>query len=435
MIKGIKIFMNNIMKLLTVSAISCAVITNYEITEAQTTCVKPVQGFVSIGLFGSQNNINGSLNLKKLKESANNNSNSAIVKALAKQGKYIDKATLNKNIKITPTIGEQTSKGMKDGKIGMYSNSSISNSGLNTTVNWTNENKCKIVPELHIDTDNGENKSVNIVSTVNWFGNDDVIPVESKYEGKFWSDGTFKQPEGMEETTGSVYDVEHPAPTITQQVKINAAVDESKIPGDLYEVNFNSDDSKSSSSFWKVKGWQLSGFANVGMLVNFPMGGAWYLSFFGMKPFVNSTQVISFDTTENNTNADNKPDGINAKNRGTLGIETGLRCNATDKVWLGIGGGIQRSWYGMSLSNSNDTNESDKQSMVGNAFFTKFSVGFVATNNICVEVFAKYTGKHNLKTSTSKKSSSSDDSSSTDWPMDFTCPGAASFGICCTFTF
>ena len=441
MIKGIKIFMNNILKLLTISAISCAVIANCEITEAQTTCVKPVQGFVSIGLFGSQNNINGNINLKKLKESAKNNPNSAIIKELAKQGKYIDKETLNKNIKITPTIGEQTTKGLKDWKIKLYQIDSIDGDKK-----WINNSNDVIKPTLVVEKK--DDNTINIVSTTDSLGNSNTIPVNSKYENLFkGSNGAFEDPitagtpRIIPATTGSVYDAEHPAPTITQQVTINAAIDESKIPGDLYEVNFGSDDSKNSSSLWTAKGWQLSGFANVGLLVNFPMGGAWYLSFFGVKPFANRTQVISFDTTENSSNKDDKKsDGINAKNKGTLGIETGLRCNVTDKVWLGIGGGMQRSWYGMSLSSSNNdsnSNESngEKQNMVGNAFFTKFSVGFVATNNIGVEVFAKYTGKHDLKTSTSKKSSSSDNSSSTDWPVDFTCPGAASFGICCTFTF
>ena len=187
----------------------------------------------------------------------------------------------------------------------------------------------------------------------------------------------------------------------------------------------------------------MSGYANVGLLVNLPLGGSWYLSFFGMKPFVNSNQNIIFGANDNSSNDEKNNSGFNVKNKGTLGIETGLRCSMTDKVWLGVGGGVQRSWYGISLNSSNEDNNSNKdsnnevQNMKGDAFFAKLSLGFNVTNNIGIETFAKYTAKHNLKTSTSKKKSNSDNNSndSAEFPMDFSNPGALSFGVACTFTF
>ena len=434
--------MNNIMKLLTISAISCAVIANSEATNAQAACVKPVQGFVSLGLFGSQSKIKGDVNLKKLQ----GYTDSAVLKEIGSKYKYINNEEFKKlfdnkfDVKlINPAHQERDTK--------LYTTQL---NGRSNNMEWTRKSGEFIKQSLDTTVDGNV---INITQKNDFYGNRNVVPQNSKNESVFSgkNDNDNGGIDGIDLTTSeniafdsnnnplSVYDAEHPAPTLTQ--KITVSIDSSKNPGNLYQVNFNSDDSKNSSDSWTAKGWQLSGYANVGLLVNLPLGGSWYLSFFGMKPFVNSNQNITLGTNNNSSSSDKSEGGFKAKNKGTLGIETGLRCNATDKVWLGIGGGVQRSWYGISLNNSDsNNNSSDKsssgaQNMKGDAFFAKFSVGFNVTNKIGVETFVKYTAKHDLKTSTSKKKSDSSDSSSTEFPMDFYNPGALSFGVACTFTF
>ena len=431
--------MNNIMKLLTVSAISCAVIANSEATNAQAACVKPVQGFVSLGLFGSQSKIKGDVNLSKLKGYTND----AVLKEIG--SKYLNdeefKKIFKSEIKVEP--GTQTSTGLKDGKIGLYAKDDVSNNTV-----WI-KNSDVINPSLKVEqSGDNNNKVINITSTTDFLGNHSVVPVGTKYDSNLETQVSAKTGDNFTSTEQavddkgnpiSVYDKDHPAPTINQQIKVYT--ESGQNPGNLYQVTLNSDDSSSSNNSWFTRGWQLSGYANVGLLVNLPLGGSWYLSFFGMKPFVNSNQNISLGNTDNSSSDDKNKSGFNIKNKGTLGFETGLRCSVSDKVWLGFGGGVQRSWYGVSLnSSSNDSDSknnsnSEVQNMKGDAFFAKFSLGFNVTNNVGVETFVKYTAKHNLKTGTSKKKSDSNDNNSSEFPMDFTNPGALSFGVACTFTF
>lgn len=427
--------MNNIMKLLTVSAISCAVIANSEATNAQTACVKPVQGFVSIGLFGSQSKIKGDVNLSKLK----GYTNSAVLKEIG--SKYLDKTEFEKLWKDALKV-EFSNPEKQEKEIKLYE--------INGAGDWESGKdviKQSIITEKNDDDDKTK---INVTSTFDWLGNKSAVPVGSKYESIFEADkarnyanvdfvSSNNQAFDNNGKPISVYDAEHPAPTITQQIKVSA--DSIKNPGDLYQIALNDSDGSEKKNSWLAKGWQLSGYANVGLLVNLPLGGSWYLSFFGMKPFVNSNQNITFGANDNSSNDEKNKSGFNVKNKGTLGFETGLRCSMTDKVWLGVGGGVQRTWYGISFNgssendNSNNNSNSEVQNMKGDAFFAKLSLGFNVTNNIGIETFAKYTAKHNLKTSTSKKKSNSDNNDSAEFPMDFSNPGALSFGVACTFTF
>lgn len=424
------------MKMLAISCASVMVVTNYGTAQ---NCVRPVQGFVSLGLYGAHSKIDGRFSQFGKLTDANLQK---MLKQMTNDGleiNIVDKNNLKNFVKV------------KSGDL-KYSNFDKNNTiTLMETSNGTNGSQdwddLIVKPGVDVTTaDDGQSVTINYKTDFEGtVDNGSIVPKNGIYHDMFHkADGNYVDkdradavdssaiPTGDAANFATSYDAKHPAPTISQSV----VLDSSNLK-DIYQIKISD---KEGNSSWTGKKWQMAGFANLGLLVNFSQGGAWYLSVFGAKPFVNSTQNITFGNTSSNKGNNNNSNSIEAKDKWSLGIETGLRCNITEKVYLGIGVGVQWSWYEFSLKNSSenkDNNDSNtlKQDMKGTAPFMKLSLGFNINKNFGIEIFGKCTGKHDLKYKDGKKSKDDKSSNSSEWPINFTKQCSPSFGIAATFTF
>lgn len=464
--------MNDFMKMLAISCASVMVITNYGTAQ---NCVRPVQGFVSLGVYGAHSKIDGKFSqLDKLKDA-----DTLVQLEKLTNGKFkiskVDTSGWKKAVEDASSISmNPDNNDDQTEEIEFYAREAANTDKTNNPATNVDNNVGAKIPweQIEDSAQDADDRQRAVLDLSQLQKNNDgtytvtakfnmkgapthIVPVGSALGDHFIqdADGEFCQPDDntnhpnkanadidIGTNLNTYYDDNHNVPTLT--LKLTPKLNINGVPtGDFYTITTPGASNKdsSSSSSWTGKKWQMAGFANLGLLVNFSQGGAWYLSVFGTKPFVNSTQNITFGDTSSNT--DNNSNSIDAKEKWGLGIETGLRCNINEKVYLGIGGGVQWSWYEFSLKNNsenknNNDSSTSKQDMKGTAPFMKLSLGFNINKNFGVEIFGKYTGKHDLKYKDSKKSDDkNNNSSSKEWQIDFTKQGSPSFGIAATFTF
>ncbi|MBR1943936.1 MAG: hypothetical protein IJ848_00495 [Alphaproteobacteria bacterium] len=411
--------MTNIKKILSASIITSLIIMSSCPVMASTNCVKQVQFIGSLGIYGGKSKI-------KAKPSINdyiallNNPNTTDPNAKAIRGELlkgftpISSSAIQDLAKDSAELEVSTPEAQT---VGLYGKSTLSN---NNVLEWQDSN---VSISLSSDSTKNTDGSYNIVTTLNMSngsGTPDIMPHDNIRQEQF-NDLDNNQPDltgdnainGAQETLFA----EGKQPQLITPVKIKYK--DITVPDNLYQfIPSTSNNSEIKISDYSTDGWQFSGFASVGALFNTPLGGSVYLLLSGEKPFSNSEQKIAKENDNSSKNSENNNESnYSIKSRGNIGIELGLRCNFTEKVWAGVGGGFQHEWYKLSYktsstnSSSSDSSSNDtSKDMVGNTPYLKVIVGVSFTDNIGAELFYKYTPQHDLK---NKEQKSSNDNNST----------------------
>ncbi len=388
--------MNNISKLLTISAFSIAVISGTQVgvnAQQASNCLKPVQFILDAGISAGKQKPKiktGQKNLQKFVEQQFKKLSPAERADLANKI-----AKMNGLIKIEPDGAP-----VYDGD---YFNAN-NNVSLLGTIDGTNFVK-PVNIKSNIDISNNQ-----VVNTLQVCAESDNI-----IYGKHITEG---EKPLTQNSSAKIYELDNPQ-KITQNLK--STVDEQKLlqalPGELY-VKSGSTDNINISTLVGNK-WIWTGEIGTGLLFNLPGGGALEFKVGYYNNFNQKNGCAKENDDSNTSTKQNSTKDVTHNITNKWGIMVGMGCisNITDKVYLGVLGGFKYDNIGLSSvenssnkDNSSKSNNNDGIDLHSWTPFVRVKGGYRFTDHMSLEVQIDVNGSGIYKEKNSNKKNNNNSS-------------------------